>query len=45
LARDTAAAITNITSEDVVDILALTLAEARNYQTTEIELGWASGNR
>jgi len=45
LARDTAAAITNITSEDVVDILALTLAEARNYQTTEIELGWVSDNR
>jgi hypothetical protein len=45
LARDTAAAITNITFDDVVDVQALTLAEARNYQNTEVELGWESDNR
>ena len=42
LARDTAAALTNVTLEDVIDVQALALAEARNYQNTEMELGWVS---
>jgi len=45
LARDTASTLTNIKIEDVIDVQALALAEARNYQNTEIELGWKSDNR
>jgi AcrR family transcriptional regulator len=44
LARDTASTLTNIKIDDVIDVQALTLAEARNYQNTEIELGWKSDN-
>jgi len=45
LARDTASTLTNIKIDDVIDVQALALAEARNYQNTEIELGWANDNR
>lgn len=42
LARDTAAKLTNITAEDVIDVEALVLAETQNYKIIETKLGWSN---